>query len=762
MTRVITYVEMDIDFCTLTYGVSPCTAELGVTGDVKCYNTLKTCQDRTQFDNDPVTLRFGYTAGGDNDIECIPSLLSVAFSPVTISFGEDLGQRGSLTVQFRDHKHSDTGEGFDRYRTERDYDPWEQGSFWGRFRARQPYLRGRPIRLLRGVVGETIAEMSTRHYLIEDFDGPNAQGVYTIVAKDVLKLADGDRAQAPVISEGYLTAECAIDAATFTIGPSGAGDAQYPASGYCAVGGKEIMYFTRASDTFTITRAQYNTDAAAHDAEDRVQLCLIYDAEDPADIIYDLLVNYANVPADYIDLGTWQTETSSYLQRLYSANIADPVSVKTLVAEIIKQAALAIWWDDVNQKIKLRVLRSIVTTETFTVDNVLEGSLSIKEQPSKRKTEIWTYYGQRNPLLAVDEPNNYRSVLATVDLQMETDYGASTIEKIFARWIPAFGLQVAERVNNIQLGRYKSPPRAISFASWRFGDITPELGEGYNIESWQLQDAAGAAETVQVQVVRLNATDDRYTMECEEALYGSVTAGDLVDRVIIIDTNINNFNLRTVHDSIYPTPEAGESPPITVTCYVSTGVVVGSTDPETPAFDVGSWPAGIPLTVVIRGRIQGKGGNGGDGGIVQGAAGENGSTAFYTRTDLDVDIDGGEILAGGGGGGGGTGFVILGAIPASGGGGGQGQIPGTGGAGEDYDGSPAEAGHAGTKDAPGDGGRLGAPGGDGGAAGEDGADGVGFGAGGGAGGNAGHAVDGVSFVNWTGTHGAEIVGTQVN
>ena len=32
--------------------------DLSVTGDDRCFNTIRTCQDRVNFANDPVTLRF--------------------------------------------------------------------------------------------------------------------------------------------------------------------------------------------------------------------------------------------------------------------------------------------------------------------------------------------------------------------------------------------------------------------------------------------------------------------------------------------------------------------------------------------------------------------------------------------------------------------------------------------------------------------------------------------------------------------------------
>src|SRR5678815_4403041 len=168
--KVLQYIEIDIDYCSLTYSVAPCQASLTnspPTGTIKCFNTLVTCQDRANFTNAPVTLRFAVPTNDlPADIDCIPSIKSIDFDPAVISLGENLGQRATLTVNFDDHRHSDAGSGFDKYLADRDYDPYSQGTFWGKFRARQPFVRGRNLRWITGFVGQDLTDMETRHYII--------------------------------------------------------------------------------------------------------------------------------------------------------------------------------------------------------------------------------------------------------------------------------------------------------------------------------------------------------------------------------------------------------------------------------------------------------------------------------------------------------------------------------------------------------------------------------------------------------------------
>lgn len=590
MAGKLTYVEVDIDRCTLTYGSSPCTASIPETGEIKCFNSIGTCQDRDNFDDGGVTLRFAVnTAYLPDSIECIPCVKSdedIDFTPSIVSLGVDLGQRASIKVRMLDHPDSDTGPGGDPYLSERDYDPYKRGTFFGKFRIRHPFLRGRKLRLIRGELGQALENMETRHFIIDSFDGPLPDGSFTIIAKDVLKLADGDRAQAPRVSNGFLTANIANNAGSLTLSPAGIGDAEYPSSGLAAIGGKEIVAYTRSGNSVTLTgRGQHGTQAVAHDAQDRFQVVLHYDAVDPADIIADLEENYADVTGSYIPISAWLDETGIFFGRLFTAVIPEPTSVSKLLSEVIEQAALAHWWDDRTEYLQLQVLRAISTLSArYTEDNVLAGTIQAKEQPDKRVSEVIIYFGQNNPLRPVDDPDNYRSIETVKDDQSAADHGSPAIKKIYSRWMPPFGRTVATRTGQIILGRYKNPPRRINFDLFRDGVNAPALGQGARVESWFIQDATGASADIPVQITRINPQADRFKVEAEEMIFE--VPDDLDDRVIIIDADTLNFNLRTAYENIYGVPQAGDE----VEVILQAGVIVGSTSTSVAALDIGSFP----------------------------------------------------------------------------------------------------------------------------------------------------------------------------
>lgn len=760
--RILVYVEVEQDYCALTYGVAPCTASIPTTGAAKCYNTRKTCQDLANFDSDPVTLRFGLDVDYlPKSIECIPSIVDWSVSPAIISLGEDLGLRAEMRVTFKDHPWSDTGPGGDKYLADRAYDPFTQGTYWGKWRARVQFLRGRNIRLYVGYEGQTLAQMETRHFIVESFNGPTVNGTFSITAKDPLKLLDGDRAQAPMPNNGFLVSDITDVATSFTLSPAGVGDGEYPTSGYMNIGGAEIVEFTRSADVVTlVSRGQLGTTAKAHSAQDRAQVVLYYTGDDPADIIYDLMVNYAGIDPAWINLEDWQFETENFLRRVFSATIADPTSVKKLITELVQQAALSIWWDDINQEIRLRVLRAISTeAEQIGQDVIQRGSFGTQEQPDKRVSQVWIYYGQRNPLTKLEEEDNYRSLAITIDSDAEVNYGSPAIKKILSRWIASGGRTVATRVGDIILGRYKNPPRRFNFNLLR--DALPiEAGQGYQVKWWTIQDETGSPTTAPIQITRVEPKAGEIGLEAEEQLFEIIDPEDLDNRTIIFDANILDVNLRTIHDQLYPDPESGDT--FTLRCYIETNVVVGASTTANAAFIVGTWPSGVTVEIYNNGRIQGAGGKGGNAaknGVVA-QAGSDGGLAFYTRKAIVFDNLNGKIYGGGGGGAGGV--IKESGKEAGGGGGGAGFIGGPGGAtgnGEN------NAGQPGTLDAGGVGGPAttsqAQSGGDGGgiaASGEYKGTGS-FGAlvpGGGPGG----AIDGDSYITFSAA--GDIKGTRIN
>lgn len=473
----VTIVEIDQDFCSLTYSNSPCQAALGVTGSFKCYNTLATCQDTANYNTGtPITLRFctpssNFPSPSEAE-QYIPIVESVSTNSTEINLSNGnaslspLGKRASITIKMKDIPYNDAI--VDNYLSTRGFDPLDKSTFWQKWLARNLYYQNRPLRVRDGYIGQSIGSMRTRNFIIEKISGVDSNGKVTIIAKDILKLAEDKRAQAPVANTGTLVADITVGATSATLSPAGIGNSEYAASGTLIIG-SELMTFTRSSDTLTLTRAQNNTIATAHSEDDAVQECLTYTDQRVDVIIEDLLETYGNIDPSYITTADWTAEADTWLSdSILTTIITEPTGVTELIGELLEQTSTVIWWDDVNQKIRFKAIRPVNadTITDITQDaNIITNSVSVTRQAKQRLSQAWIYYDIFNFVTDLDEPSNFRKLQVTVDLDKESadQYGESRIKKTFSRWIGSEDLSVALSSAGKSVLIYKDNPIYIQF-----------------------------------------------------------------------------------------------------------------------------------------------------------------------------------------------------------------------------------------------------------------------------------------------------------
>lgn len=495
--------------------------------------------------------------------------------------------------------------------------------------------------------------MQAYHYIIDSYTVQD--GSATVVAKDFLILTDDKNSLAPRLSTGLLLADIndAVTAATLT--PVGIGNAEYDASGYLVLSGKETVAYTRAGDALTITRAQLGSDPIEHKAGAAIQQVLHYAAVQPSEIMADLLTNYVpNFDPAWIDTAAWSADVDAYIARLYTAYIATPTPVVKLLNELIEQVSLVMSTNTSTQKILLQALRALTATQTIDIDSIVANSFATKEQPQQRASEVWTYYGQRNPLEPQEETRNYSCTVLTVDPDSAQDYNKTAVKQIFSRWILSTNRASVHQLNATTLARYRDPPRQFSFAL--FDTPPPVLGSSILLSHWMLVDDEGFITSVPVQITSTDISDPTMVkVLAEEAnfieqpdLGGGTGTGGTGDRYIYVDVAALNVNLRSLHDAIYTTPDSD-----TVAIFVVNATIGGARDSSSPAMNVGDWPVGADVRLVLNAELGSPGGRGGTytpNGTPSGlqVAPGNGGTALYTRFPITV-TNNSTIYAGGGG-----------------------------------------------------------------------------------------------------------------
>lgn len=531
--RPITLVQIDLPYCTRSYGVSPCAAVLGTTGAAKCFNSLRSCQDVANYAAGMRTITLVYNQDGIPDIPGIfPCLKSVSSRPGTLNLsGFDpgsvaLGLSARVTVDCLDFADADTW--LDQYQSERSsgaalasgvgYPPKSRGTFFARLFARFPYYVGLPLRVLRGYVGQALDDMATEHYVISEVTGPNAGGQVKITAKDILDLADDNKAVFPSGSTGKLVADIDAAATAFDVSPAGVGDAEYPASGLLAIG-REIMAYTRSGDTFTVTRAQEETEAAGHSLGDVVQVCGVIEPMRLCDAVEAVLKSGTTQFDDFIDLAAWQAEYDTWLSGLTTGRVVipKPTGKKQLVGEIC-QLGVMVWWDPVAQEILFMVNAPLLPGQSYypvnDSDNIVQGTPDVDRADDHRASAIWIYHGVKDWTEDIASVRNYTRLSISQD--SDNRYGQEAYKTITTRWFGRVGQDTtAAIIGERLLSRFKDTPRLVTGQLDVKDRADVALGSRILVETYLLQDIDGAILAEPMQVRYAEYSDNRVKFEAE-------------------------------------------------------------------------------------------------------------------------------------------------------------------------------------------------------------------------------------------------------
>lgn len=524
----IEWVEIDVDQCTLNYGSGACTASLGTTGQLKCFNTFKTCQDKDNYDLGSLT--YTYCKPQVNlptKVGVFPVLESVSTSSgmVNIAGADDklnsLGKRESLTFRMTDFPYHDRYT--DKYAQERvngmaqsngvGYDPAKRGTHFGKLRARWPYYAGRAARYCYGFIdGGVLTDVVKKHYIISNMTVDVVGNYAEFEAKDILHLADNDKALAPVASGGELLGDISAGMLALTLTPENIG-ATYPTSGRAIIG-KEMVDYTRVGDNVTITqRGSANTTISPHSAGDSFQTVFTKTRSRVDDTIYDLLVNYAGVNPAFCPTDKWEAEITRWAPNLkLTVNVSKPTGVNKLIGELAV-LGLSIWWDSESQEIGLKVNRPPDEDTIYEISdnrNIMQDGISIDDRDDERLTQAGFYSDIIDPTGSEKDGNNYARLrqLVDIDAQSANEFNDTKVRQIYTRWLGA-GNDSLIRISGIRLiNRFRWSPSWYTFKIRYDQDI--RLTDVLRVNSRIHQDATGLNEDKLMQAIKLTIDKPKF------------------------------------------------------------------------------------------------------------------------------------------------------------------------------------------------------------------------------------------------------------
>lgn len=646
----ITYVEMDVPRCTLTYGVAPCSAELGVTGPEYCRNSPGSCQVPVDFTPETHTLRW-VTNSETAPVEllpAVPNVLEVRTRPQVIDPGRSLGRRERVTISFKNHRHNDLD--IDPYPETRTYNPYERGTYWGKISANWPNMVGYPLRAYRGTLADVTTDpregLEVLHYEVENHKF--SLSGFAIDALDGLVWLEDKKTLFPKPSNGILSGVLSDAGTEVTLTPAGIG-AQYPSSGEAAIG-KEVVSYTRSGDVFTLTgRGLYGTDQKQHDSGLTFQVIGVLEGN-VAEVFEQLLLA-TGTPAEYYDVAAWILEAEQFAPEIMLGKFL-PTPVNQLVNFLIREMALTIFVDVVRRKFVLRVMRPEIPVGRYTYDNGATWAGNYNNED--RVDSVYYRFGRFSPIDKFDEDKNYNGRLYYVDddPQQAINNNPSAIEDIYAVFVRPELRQTASVVSEILTGRYNRVLREASFVTTR--EFAPQIGQVVEVEVMDFEDVSGGTALVPMQVVSADVGEHQVSLSLLEYVVVTDRNAEEGVRIVSLQAGVPYYgvNLRQLHDSgrgTTPIP-AGTH----VIFQASPGTIFGgrvSGGSVLPALTLNAadWPEVFNdgVTLEIQGlRIFGKGGDAATG--VPNVNGGPGGPAMYTR--VPIQLTDSEVGGGGGAG----------------------------------------------------------------------------------------------------------------
>lgn len=416
-------IEVDRPICANVYGLSPCTA-VGPAA-LKCFNTYSTCQDKANYVKTISTITFCSNVGGlPLDLNAFPVISKLSVKPARLQLGK-ASLTAEVNISMMDFAHSDIG--IDPYRTKLDssdfrgYDARKQGSFFGRFLARNIYLRGSTVRVRRGFLkagldtSQGSPDLIDETFIIDTIELKNNSGQVSMVARDPLFLTNKKRAKVPKVSEGKLSGAYTAGGGSFTL-ESGDG-AAYAASGMASMG-TYAFTFTRSGDVFTITGNL--TSSENKDAGSSVQEAYAF-IGNVVDMVEDVITNNTDIDNAYIPAAKWATIKADWISNFVADTvIIKPMGVDKFLDDVAKQYDVFIVWDSELSEITLRTSVPPITATKVLTDgsNIIKGTVKRHSLPKEQVTRVAYRYRMSDPV-EFDKEENFESVAITADLEKE-------------------------------------------------------------------------------------------------------------------------------------------------------------------------------------------------------------------------------------------------------------------------------------------------------------------------------------------------------
>ncbi len=444
----VAFVVITCDFCSLTFGVAPCTA----TGE-KCFNTFPTCKDVPNYDKTTKAYRF-VSPVSPVPLDLVrPYVRSVKLLPTEIK--TNLTVSGRVTVEMADEP--DTDVGVDPYVTTRAAFPNIPGTYWKKWLTRNRNYKGRTIDIYEGYAGQAEGTY-VRRWTGKLENITRSGSSVKIEAVDLLK--DLAKIDVPPKLDLKLSVTVTASQSSLTIFGTGtlygADAALLDSPSGTLIIDEEIVAYS-SIDVATgiiggVTRGVYGTTPAEHQAKVKVGKVQVYPDQNAFDLMKSMLLNDSAIAAGNVNSAAfdyWRDYPGD--EPNVSAIITEPTKLSVLFFELLDLVDCKVW---VGEDLKITIARTMPSdllreySAITDAHGIIHGSAKFDQNEKSRLTRALIYW-EKAAVGKSDEASSYGRLDVAIDADAEgpNDYDEVIEKKLFCRWLHTAGHVEEEQAN---------------------------------------------------------------------------------------------------------------------------------------------------------------------------------------------------------------------------------------------------------------------------------------------------------------------------
>ena len=498
-------VEIDLDRCSNTYTVAPCTAANQGDG-ARCFYSFPTCQDQANFVKTTLTYRFRLNdvPWPDGDpTEVWPLLKEFTQTPHKVSTESFFSYPDTITfTMFRDYAppaaDSDKTAVADAFNTAL------SGEFWSNLFTRNRNYSGRAVRVLRGfnASGFVLADFEQvgPAYTLSDVQlGP---GECRVTCESPLAQLRKRKVPFAINDDNVLTAAISAPATTLAVTDG----SEYPDPAdftrnniYVEIEeigatADEICRVTSITgNNLTVVRGQFGTTATAHSINSPVKHIACFGttagaAVNSIDTLQDLM-EWAGVAAADVDTAKFNSLKNIHWPGDDVVRIVRrPHTVAQLMQEIREIRGILIYLDSAA-KWAAALIGARVASDSFDDDSM--RNVSVTETDKDRRTRVALWYDPVED--NAREPEDFRKSVIVIDANLETANNFNDVRErqVLDKWLsPTFAVAKIRNLAKILITRTAHGVRTVEF-DLEVKDGTVYVGDAVTITTRELTDIYG-------------------------------------------------------------------------------------------------------------------------------------------------------------------------------------------------------------------------------------------------------------------------------